>query len=155
MWLKDICIPLFMVRMAGISFFNRIFAKILDCMQRLTSLLMLAFVLWTLSVSLVTAQTPDSLGRIRYKYDFIVPDNGNFISAIRAANSRADKKQRFRIFIKSSMYRVKGEGNPITITDKGRELTIPSPMTMLTAPNTSICGEGMKNTRMDSMPMYG
>ena len=69
MWLKDSCIPLFMVRMAGISFFNRIFAKILDCMQRLTSLLMLAFVLWTLSVSLVTAQAPDSLGRIRYKYD--------------------------------------------------------------------------------------
>ncbi len=154
MWLKDSCIPLFMVRMAGISFFNRIFAKILDCMQRLTSLLMLAFVLWTLSVSLVTAQTPDSLGRIRYKYDFIVPDNGNFISAIHAANNRPDKSKRYRIFIKSSMYRIKGEGNPIKITENGKELTIPSPMTVLTAPNTSICGEGMKNTQIESMPMH-
>ena len=31
--------------------------------------------------------------------------------------------------------------------ENGKELTIPSPMTILTAPNTSICGEGMKNTQ--------
>jgi len=94
------------------------------------------------------------LGRIRYKYDFVVPTNGNFIQAIHAANNRPDKSKRFRIFIKSSMYRIKGEGNPIKITENGKELTIPSPMTILTAPNTSICGEGMRNTQIESMPMH-
>lgn len=101
------------------------------------------------------AQTSDSLRpRIRYKYDFVVPDNGNFVAAIQAANKRPDKKRRFRIFIKSSMYRIKGEGNPIKITENGRELTIASPMTVLTAPNTSICGEGMRNTQIESKPMH-
>ncbi len=113
-------------------------------MQRLTHLLIIAFSLFLLLVCPVVAQTPDSLGRIRYKYDFVVPDNGNFIAAIHAANTRADKSKRFRIFVKSSMYRIKGEGNPIKIQERGRELTISSPMTVLTAPNTSICGEGMK-----------
>lgn len=102
----------------------------------------------------VVAQTPDSLGRIRYKYDFVVPDNGNFVAAIKAANNRIDKNKRFRIFIKSSMYRIKGEGNPIKITENGKELIIPSPMTVLTAPNTSICGEGFKHTQIESMPMH-
>lgn len=106
------------------------------------------------SLLAMTAQTPDSLGRIRYKYDFIVPDNGNFVAAIKAANHRKDKGKRFRIFVKSSMYRIKGEGNPIKITEKGKEMTIPSPMTVLTAPNTSICGEGYKHTQIESMPMH-
>lgn len=100
------------------------------------------------------AQTPDSLGRIRYKYDFVVPTDGSFVAAIRAANNRPDKSKRYRIFVKSSMYRIKGEGNPITITENGKQLTISSPMTILTAPNTSICGEGMKNTQIESMPMH-
>ncbi len=39
----------------------------------------------------VAAQAPDSLGRIRYKYDFVVPTNGNFVAAIHAANNRPDK----------------------------------------------------------------
>lgn len=102
----------------------------------------------------VCAQKPDSLGRIRYRYDFVVPTNGNFIAAIHAANNRPDKSKRFRIFIKSSMYRIKGEGNPIKITENGKEIEIPSPMTILTAPNTSICGEGMRNTQIESMPMH-
>lgn len=100
------------------------------------------------------AQTPDSLGRIRYKYDFVVPTNGNFIQAIHAANNRPDKSKRYRIFIKSSMYRIRGEGNPIKITENGKEITIPSPMTVLTAPNTSICGEGWRHTQIESMPMH-
>ena len=119
-----------------------------------TSLSVTAFTLMSLLANPAGAQTPDSLGRIRYRYDFVVPDNGNFIAAVHAANNRADKSKRFRIFVKSSMYRIKGEGNPIKITENGKELTIPSPMTILTAPNTSICGEGMKNTQIESMPMH-
>ena len=71
-------------------------------------------------LSFCSAQTPDSLGRVRYKYDFVVPDNGNFVAAIRAANNRKDKTKRFRIFVKSSMYRVKGEGNPSRLWRRGR-----------------------------------
>ena len=119
-----------------------------------TSLSVIAFTLMSLLANPTGAQTPDSLGRIRYRYDFVVPDNGNFIAAVHAANNRANKSKRFRIFVKSSMYRIKGEGNPIKITENGKELTIPSPMTILTAPNTSICGEGMKNTQIESMPMH-
>ena len=102
----------------------------------------------------VGAQQPDSLGRVRFRYDFVVPDQGGFVQAIHAANQRPDKKKRFRIFIKSSMYRIKGEGNPIKITEKGKEIEIPSPMTVLTAPNTSICGEGWKHTQIESMPQH-
>ena len=102
----------------------------------------------------VSAQPPDSLGRIRFKYDFIVPTNGNFVDAIHAANNRPDKNKRYRIFVKSSMYRIKGDGNLITITENGKRLEIPSPMTVLTAPNTSICGEGWKHTQIESMPMH-
>lgn len=117
-------------------------------------ILIVAWLLWSGVSGLVHAQVPDSLGRIRYKYDFIVPTNGSFVDAIHAANRRPDKKKRFRIFIKSSMYRIKGEGNPIKITENGKELTIPSPMTILTASNTSICGEGMQGTQIESMPMH-
>lgn len=102
----------------------------------------------------IMAQTADSLGRVRFKYDFIVPRDGNFVQAIHAANNRADKTKRFRIFIHSSMYRIKGEGNMITITENGKKMEIPSPMTVLKAPNTSIIGEGMKNTQIESMPMH-
>ena len=123
-------------------------------MHRLTHIFIIAFSLLTLLAIPAGSQTPDSLGRIRYKYDFVVPTDGNFVAAIHAANNRPDKSKRYRIFIKSSMYRIKGEGNPITITENGKELTIPSPMTILTAPNTSICGEGMRNTQIESMPMH-
>ena len=123
-------------------------------MHRLTHIFIITLSLITLLASPAGAQTSDSVKRIRYKYDFVVPTNGNFVAAIKAANNRPDKSKRFRIFIKSSMYRIKGEGNPITITENGKEITIPSPMTILTAPNTSICGEGMKNTQIESMPMH-
>lgn len=123
-------------------------------MQRIISRWITLSVVLAWLVCPAMAQKPDSLGRIRYKYDFIVPTNGSFISAIHAANNRPDKSKRFRIFIKSSMYRIKGEGNPIKITENGKEITIPSPMTILTAPNTSICGEGMLGTQIESMPMH-
>ena len=123
-------------------------------MQRFTHLFIFIFLCFAAHCTLCHAQVPDSLGRVRYRYDFVVPDNGNFIEAIHAANKRSDKTKRFRIFIKSSMYRIKGEGNPIKIVENGKEIEIPSPMTILTAPNTSICGEGWKHTQIESMPMH-
>lgn len=119
-------------------------------MLRLLTILCLALALALPS----HAQAPDSIGRIRFKYDFVVPTNGNFVDAIHAANNRPDKSKRYRIFIKSSMYRIKGDGTPITITENGKQIEIPSPMTVLTAPNTSICGEGWKHTQIESMPLH-
>ena len=75
-------------------------------MLRLLTILCLALALALPS----HAQAPDSIGRIRFKYDFVVPTNGNFVDAIHAANNRPDKSKRYRIFIKSSMYRIKGDG---------------------------------------------
>ena len=75
-------------------------------MLRLLTILYLALALALPS----HAQAPDSIGRIRFKYDFVVPTNGNFVDAIHAANNRPDKSKRYRIFIKSSMYRIKGDG---------------------------------------------
>ena len=109
----------------------------------------------TLALALPShAQAPDSIGRIRFKYDFVVPTNGNFVDAIHAANNRPDKSKRYRIFIKSSMYRIKGDGTPLTITEHGKQIEITSTMTDLTAPNTSICGEGWKHTQIESMPLH-
>lgn len=90
----------------------------------------------------------------KWRYDFIVPDNGTFVQAIRAANNRADKARRYRIFIRNSNYRSKGEGNTITTTVDGRQVSFPSPMTTLTAPNTSIIGEDYHNTQIESCPQY-
>ena len=90
----------------------------------------------------------------KWRYDFIVPDNGNFVQAIHAANNRADKGKRYRIFIRSSNYRTKGEGNMIKTVENGREISFPSPMTTLTAPNTSIVGEYWHNTQIENCPQH-
>ena len=88
----------------------------------------------------------------KWQYDFIVPDNGNFVQAVQAANRRANKEKRFRIFVRSSNYRIHGEQTPIEATVDGKKTTISSPMTILTAPNTSICGEAWQNTQIESRP---
>lgn len=90
----------------------------------------------------------------KWKYDFIVPDNGNFVEAIHAANNRADKEKRFRIFIRPSYYRIKGEGNIVTTIEKGKTIEFPSPITTLTAPNTSIIGDSYGSTQIENCPQY-
>jgi len=70
----------------------------------------------------------------KWTYDFIVPDNGNFASAIAAANNRANKQRRFRIFVRASNYRL-GQSK-----------------VTLTAPNTSIIGEQRQGTQIETCP---
>ena len=84
------------------------------------------FLLIVFHVSLLTCYAQ------KWKYDFIVPRDGNYQAAIRAANNRADKRKRFRIFIHSSNYRI----GQTTVT--------------LTAPNTSIVGEEWQNTQIEA-----
>ena len=90
----------------------------------------------------------------KWKYDFIVPDNGNFVQAIHAANNRPDKSKRFRIFLKPQYYRVHGDGNTITTTENGKTVSFPSPITTLTAPNTSICGDSWSTTQVENCPQH-
>lgn len=90
-----------------------------------------------LIIMFVTLATASNICAQKWKYDFVVPDKGNFRQAINAANTRADKSKRFRIFVRSSNYRLLGDGNIVTI---------------LTAPNTSIIGEQAQNTQVESCP---
>lgn len=79
-------------------------------------------------------------------YDFIVPDMGTFKEAIAAANGRADKSVRYRIFVKQGDYLVEGDEGA-TVTGYSGE-KYPSPSTTITSPNISIIGEGMDNTQL-------
>lgn len=91
---------------------------------------------------------------LRFSYDFIVPLDGNFTEAVQAANARPDKHRRYRIFILAGHHLSPGDGTPLRVKDDDRELTVPSPMTVLTAPNTSICGEDLRSTVVESRPLY-
>ena len=90
----------------------------------------------------------------KWTYDFIVPDNGNFVQAIQAANTRENKQRRYRIFIRPSYYRIKGEGNIISAVENGVKVEFPSPMTTLTAPNTSIIGDTWQTTQIENCPQH-
>ena len=90
----------------------------------------------------------------KWKWDFIVPDNGNFVQAIHAANNRPDKSKRYRIFIRATYYRIHGEGNTITTEENGKTISFPSPMTTLTAPNTSIIGDSYGTTQIENCPQH-
>ena len=75
-------------------------------------------------------------------YDFIVPDDGTIDEALAAANSRADKISRFRVFIKNndSPYVFHPAGK-VTGGD-GNEYD--NPTSVLTAANTSFIGESIE-----------
>ncbi len=72
-------------------------------------------------------------------YDFIVPDNGTIDEALAAANGRADKNVRYRVFIKNSAepYVFHPTGTIVGGDDK----TYDNPTSVLTAANTSFIGE--------------
>lgn len=75
--------------------------------------------------------------------DFIVPDDGDFRAAIAAANSRADKTKRFRIFVKNGNYMIPMDKEHTVNVNGG---TYPDVTLRLTASNVSIIGESMEGT---------
>lgn len=83
-------------------------------------------------------------------YDFIVPDDGDFRQAIEAANGRADKSVRYRIFVKQGSHISPTKGTrPGVHNDGGPDftgMTFDDPRLDLTANNVSIIGEGMEVT---------
>lgn len=70
----------------------------------------------------------------KWRYDFIVPDQGNFVAAIQAANNRPDKNQRFRIFVRASNYRLGQTKATLHVS------------------NTSIVGEARQGTQVETCP---
>ena len=73
-------------------------------------------------------------------YDFIVPDDGTITEALAAANNRADKNVRYRVFIKNGNYVFDTNGK--TTGGDGKEYD--DPRSYLKAPNTSFIGESME-----------
>ena len=73
-------------------------------------------------------------------YDFIVPDDGTITEALAAANNRADKNVRYRVFIKNGNYVFDTNGK--TTGGDGKEYD--DPRSYLKAANTSFIGESME-----------
>lgn len=92
--------------------------------------------------------------RERWIYDFVVPDSGSFEDAIHKANARENLKERFRIFVKSNYYIIKGDGDTISTVENGDTIYFASPVTTLKAPNTSIIGESWKDTKIVNIPRH-
>ena len=90
-------------------------------------------------ISFTTMQRPTIA---KAMYDFIVPDNGTIDEALAAANGRADKNVRYRVFIKNSAdpYVFHPAGK-VTGGD-GKEYD--NPISILSAPNTSFIGESLE-----------
>ena len=82
-------------------------------------------------------------------YDFIVPDDGTIDEALAAANSRADKTSRYRVFIKNSAEPyVFHPAGKVTGGD-GNEYD--NPTSVLTAANTSFIGESMEGVTITNI----
>lgn len=77
-------------------------------------------------------------------YDFVIPDDGTFREAITAANSRADKSARYRIFVKKGTYVVPTNPDAQVSGSDGKSYN--SVTTFLTANNVSLIGEDMAAT---------
>lgn len=93
-------------------------------------------------------------------YDFIIPDDGNLRDACAAANRRADKQTRYRVFIRKGDYQVPADETQTITGSDG--VAYPSPVTTLAAPNVSLIGEDrdmtvLSNTIPDVYPegQYG
>lgn len=86
-------------------------------------------------------------------YDFIVPTDGDFKTALDAAAKRTDTSKRFRIFIKQGDYKIPADEKSKTGSD-GKSYA--NPTTYMNTPNVSIIGEGMDNTSLtNTVPNSG
>jgi len=85
-------------------------------------------------------------------YDFIVPDNGTFAEALKAAAARSDKNVRYRIFVKQGDYVIPA-GEKGYYDNNGNFYDYPDPRTYFNSPNVSIIGENPANTSVtNTMP---
>ena len=84
-------------------------------------------------------------------YDFIVPDDGTFAEALKAAAARSDNSQRYRIFVKQGDYVIAANQNALVDGNDGNKYA--DPKTYFASPNVSIIGENPENTSItNEMP---
>ena len=81
-------------------------------------------------------------------YDFVVPDNGTMEEAIAAANARADKTERYRIFVKKGAYTLPASAEATFVGADGKNY--PDVRHYITASNVSIIGEDRDATVVDN-----
>ena len=81
-------------------------------------------------------------------YDFVVPDDGAFEQAIAAANARADKTVRYRIFVKKGAYSLPASAEASFVGADGKNY--PDVRHYITASNISIIGEDRDATVIDN-----
>lgn len=87
-------------------------------------------------------------------YDFIVPTDGDFKTALDAAAKRTDTSKRFRIFIKQGDYKILADEKSKVTGSDGKSYA--NPTTYMNTPNVSIIGEGMDNTSLtNTVPNSG
>lgn len=87
-------------------------------------------------------------------YDFIVPTDGDFKTALDAAAKRTDTSKRFRIFIKQGDYKIPADEKSKVTGSDGKSYD--NPTTYMNTPNVSIIGEGMDNTSLtNTVPNSG
>ena len=91
--------------------------------------------------------------------DFVVPDDGDFVAAINAANNRKDYNRRFTILVKAGTHVSNGSDELISTkvkTSQGADSTIwfPSPIVTLIAPKVTIMGEGRDKSIVENRPTY-
>jgi len=85
-------------------------------------------------------------------YDFIVPDDGTFAEALKAAAARSDQNVRYRIFVKQGEYVIPAGETGYT-DNNGNYYDYPDPRTYFNSPNVSIIGENPANTSItNEMP---
>jgi hypothetical protein len=75
-------------------------------------------------------------------YDFVVPTDGDIAAAIKAANGRSNKQQRYRIFVMDGTHVLPFSETATIHSDDGN--TYASPITYISAPNISFIGESMR-----------
>lgn len=87
-------------------------------------------------------------------YDFIVPTDGDFKTALDAAAKRTDTSKRFRIFIKQGDYKIPADEKSKVTGSDGKSYA--NPTTYMNTPNVSIIGEDMDNTSLtNTVPNSG
>lgn len=99
------------------------------------------FVTEDIVINFTTKMRPEV---VKANFDFIIPDDGDFKTALAIAAKREDTSKRFRIFIKKGSYKISADGNSTVTGSDGK--VYPNPITKLNIPNVSIIGEDMANT---------
>ena len=99
------------------------------------------------------------LASVTSAQDFVVPTDGNFVDAIKAANTRPDTSKRFTILIEKGTHLSPGEWSQISTVEKGSNgqdsaVWFESPMVTLTAPNVTIKGRGMNESIIENRPTH-